>query len=103
MNPEVAAVIVGPKKRSFVRRHKLVLALAAIGALFAVLPKHRVAIAGILLCSALAVGCVIAVVLLANFSTQPDRLPTRFSRSWRASCSTRRVRQHNRNRHARCV
>jgi drug/metabolite transporter (DMT)-like permease len=76
MNPEVAAVIVGPKKRSFVRRHKLVLALAAIGALFAVLPKHRVAIAGILLCSALAVGCVIAVVLVANFSTQPDRLPT---------------------------
>jgi hypothetical protein len=76
MNPEVAAVIVGPKKRSFVRRHKLVVALAAIGTLFAVLPKHRVALVGILLCSALAVGCVIAAVLLANFSTQPDKSPT---------------------------
>lgn len=76
MSQEVAAVIVGPKKRSFVRRHKVVVGAAAIGALFALLPKHRVAVAGILLCSALAVGCVIAVVLVANFSTQPDKSPT---------------------------
>lgn len=76
MNPEVAAVIVGPKKRSFMRRHKVVVAAAGIGALFAVLPKHRVALAAILLCSALAVGALIAAVFVVGISTQPDKSPT---------------------------
>lgn len=72
MNPEVA-VIVGPKKRSFVRRHKLVLAAAAICALFAVLPKHRGVLAAILACITLAVGGLIAAVFVAGMSTQPPK------------------------------